>query len=508
MSFSIDTISTTAQTDSPSSVLNTVADTSTGDESFGAHLDRARAKSSKSSDDHDSGNDSSDSPEDSTSTSALDDSTRDPDTTDAAAQTDDDSEIDDPDDSSTDELSEEELAAAAAVQQPSPILDPVTLEPVTADETAESLPDLGQTTTPTEASTPEPFLPTDIPAQLPPPPAEDQPSMEDLEPAETVALPTQAPVAQATDQTSVEEADTVSDQQVTATTPSRRSVKQSADDESKGDVDSSEQDATNSTTVVDQATENAPPTASADAPSETDGRKRDSGNRKRDHGTSVGSDVAAAPVAQLPAADTPSETNSNEDPLAAVNGTSDSDSQNTSSVATQDASQTSTQASQSTDSTQESGGDDAQAGQVDRSRFVQRVAKAFEAMGERSGSVRVRLSPPELGSVRLDVTYRNGTVSAHVQAETTAARDVLLDNLPALRERLSQQDIKIDRFDVDLADPSLNGSSQQNSNNQWDSPSPRQSTSTRQNDSIAADTSPSTEVERIVGENGSLNVLV
>ena len=103
----------------------------------------------------------------------------------------------------------------------------------------------------------------------------------------------------------------------------------------------------------------------------------------------------------------------------------------------------------------------ASADQVDRMRFVQRVANAFEAMGDRSGSVRVRLSPPELGSIRLEITYRNGTVSARVQTDTAAARDILVENLPALRDHLAQQRIKVERFDVDLSDPSLGGSNHQ-----------------------------------------------
>lgn len=144
--------------------------------------------------------------------------------------------------------------------------------------------------------------------------------------------------------------------------------------------------------------------------------------------------------------------------------------------------------------------------EADRTRFVQRVAKAFEAVGDRNGSVRVRLSPPELGSMRLDITYRNGTVSAHVEAQTTAARDVLLENLPALRDRLSQQDIKIERFDVDLADPSLNGSSQQQADNQGDSQSPR--SSSRQSDSGTVEAISSSDMGGIIGEGSGLNVLI
>lgn len=97
---------------------------------------------------------------------------------------------------------------------------------------------------------------------------------------------------------------------------------------------------------------------------------------------------------------------------------------------------------------------------VERVRFVQRVAKAFQSAADRGGPVRLRLSPPELGALRLEITVRNGTMTARLEAETPAARSLLLDGLPALRERLAQQDIKIERFDVDLMGQSPNDSPQ------------------------------------------------
>ena len=41
-------------------------------------------------------------------------------------------------------------------------------------------------------------------------------------------------------------------------------------------------------------------------------------------------------------------------------------------------------------------------------RFVQRVARAFQAVGDGGGSIRLRLRPPDLGSLSLELTVRNG----------------------------------------------------------------------------------------------------
>ncbi len=87
---------------------------------------------------------------------------------------------------------------------------------------------------------------------------------------------------------------------------------------------------------------------------------------------------------------------------------------------------------------------------ADRARFVGRVEGAIRAAEARDGRIQVRLSPPELGALRIELNMHQGVMTARIEAETTAARNLLLDNLPALRDRLAQQDVRIDRFDVDV----------------------------------------------------------
>lgn len=95
-----------------------------------------------------------------------------------------------------------------------------------------------------------------------------------------------------------------------------------------------------------------------------------------------------------------------------------------------------------------------------RLRLVQRVARAFQSASANDGSIKLRLSPPELGSLRIEIKVDGGQMNARLDAETPAARDTLLENLPALRDRLQQQDIKVVRFDVGLLGQSPGGSPQ------------------------------------------------
>jgi flagellar hook-length control protein FliK len=91
---------------------------------------------------------------------------------------------------------------------------------------------------------------------------------------------------------------------------------------------------------------------------------------------------------------------------------------------------------------------------ADRARFVHRVYRALHIAHERGGEVRLRLSPPELGNLTLELKLHDGAMTAHIEAETTAARTLLLDNLSLLKDRLATHDIRIEKFEVDLRNQS------------------------------------------------------
>jgi flagellar hook-length control protein FliK len=87
---------------------------------------------------------------------------------------------------------------------------------------------------------------------------------------------------------------------------------------------------------------------------------------------------------------------------------------------------------------------------IDPARFIGRVSKAFHTAQERGGTLQIRLNPPELGAMRLELTVKDGVMTAALETETASARRVLLEHLPALRDRLTEQNIRVERFDVDV----------------------------------------------------------
>ncbi|MDA7951172.1 MAG: flagellar hook-length control protein FliK [Pirellulaceae bacterium] len=88
-----------------------------------------------------------------------------------------------------------------------------------------------------------------------------------------------------------------------------------------------------------------------------------------------------------------------------------------------------------------------------QARFMQRVTNAFRAAASREGGeIRLRLSPPELGTMKLQIKIEGSQMAAKVEVETAAARVALTENLQILKERLSGQGIDIERFDVELSE--------------------------------------------------------
>jgi flagellar hook-length control protein FliK len=88
---------------------------------------------------------------------------------------------------------------------------------------------------------------------------------------------------------------------------------------------------------------------------------------------------------------------------------------------------------------------------------LQRVTRAFESAQSRGGNVHLRLSPPELGAVHIELRVQEGVLSARLETDNSAARTALLDNLPALKERLADQGMRIENFEVNVGGGGTNG---------------------------------------------------
>ncbi len=82
-------------------------------------------------------------------------------------------------------------------------------------------------------------------------------------------------------------------------------------------------------------------------------------------------------------------------------------------------------------------------------RLVNRVARAVESTPP-GQSIKIRLNPSELGQLKVEIKIENGNMTAKIEAENAATRQVLLENLPQLRERLAESNINVQQFEVEL----------------------------------------------------------
>ena len=120
---------------------------------------------------------------------------------------------------------------------------------------------------------------------------------------------------------------------------------------------------------------------------------------------------------------------------------------------------------------------DAQPVTVDTARLIHRVARSFAAVHHGSGAIRMKLSPPALGALQLEVLVEDGKLTARLATETAEVQRAIVEGLPALRERLAEQGIRIERFEVDLLPRQHSGTPQQSpdqhSHEQSNAPRPR-----------------------------------
>ena len=145
--------------------------------------------------------------------------------------------------------------------------------------------------------------------------------------------------------------------------------------------------------------------------------------------------------------------------------------------------------------------------EIDSARFLTRVARAFTAAQQRGGEVQLRLSPPELGSLRVEIKVLDGVMTARVETENASAQTAVLEHLPQLRERLAEQGVRIERFDVDLMKNGSSGTPDQPADRQTDENLPLRGTTGRVGGARAADPEVRSHSPGMAG-SGGLNVIV
>ncbi|MCC7205374.1 MAG: flagellar hook-length control protein FliK [Phycisphaeraceae bacterium] len=87
-------------------------------------------------------------------------------------------------------------------------------------------------------------------------------------------------------------------------------------------------------------------------------------------------------------------------------------------------------------------------GTDDQANLSRVVRGLSAAVNQKGGAVTLRLSPPELGLVRIQMQVRDGVVRAEIFTEHASARSLLADGLTELRQALQSHGLSVDRLGV------------------------------------------------------------
>lgn len=86
--------------------------------------------------------------------------------------------------------------------------------------------------------------------------------------------------------------------------------------------------------------------------------------------------------------------------------------------------------------------------QVDQ--LVERVASAVRQSHSTGQQLKIRLSPPELGTLQIEVSLKNGEYSAKLEVQNRHAQKVINDNIAQLKDAISKTGVALDRIDVHI----------------------------------------------------------
>jgi len=85
-------------------------------------------------------------------------------------------------------------------------------------------------------------------------------------------------------------------------------------------------------------------------------------------------------------------------------------------------------------------------------RFADQIAQAIESARGQDDRLRVRLHPPALGALQIEVRMHAGELSARLDVQSPEAHRAIVETLPQLRESLGHAGAVVDRIDVRLVE--------------------------------------------------------
>ena len=83
------------------------------------------------------------------------------------------------------------------------------------------------------------------------------------------------------------------------------------------------------------------------------------------------------------------------------------------------------------------------------SRIIDQVVNAMQQAVEKGQALKIRLDPPELGVLQIEVSRVDGVLTAKIETDSTATQRLIHENLALLKEALAQKGQQLDKIDVE-----------------------------------------------------------
>lgn len=83
-------------------------------------------------------------------------------------------------------------------------------------------------------------------------------------------------------------------------------------------------------------------------------------------------------------------------------------------------------------------------------QLVDRISSSIGKSQSTGQQLKIRLSPPELGTLQIEVSLKNGEYLAKLEVQNNHAQKVINDNIAQLKEALIKTGVSIDRIDVHI----------------------------------------------------------
>lgn len=146
---------------------------------------------------------------------------------------------------------------------------------------------------------------------------------------------------------------------------------------------------------------------------------------------------------------------------------------------------------------------------TDTQQIVDRTMRGLKSViNQKGGSVTIRLTPVELGAMRIRVNMEGGTINAQVEVANRNTRQLLQQQLTTLRQTLESQGFVIEQLNINHT-PSLDDQTQTNTQKEQDNQSRSQDSRKEQNaESEQGDGRSETQSSRTDFEQELLDLIV